>query len=104
MSQNTVPFDTEHVQAYLDRCIQFWREQDRDGNVVALDYIDAFQSIRMSLFGELLPAEDLQDTRGLTPHGAVKPIQGVVWFCFRCANTNPDDWQTCVCCDAPRPS
>lgn len=65
MSQNTVPFDRKHVQAYLDRCIQFWREQDRDGNVVALDYIDAFQSVRMSLFGELLPQEESSKTRAV---------------------------------------
>lgn len=52
-----IPFTKKDVKAYLDRCIIFWRERLAEGNVVAEDYIDAFQSVRMSLFGELLPEE-----------------------------------------------
>jgi hypothetical protein len=60
---STVPFTEKDVKAYLDECIVFWR-QKRDVNLgadkipefnMAVCYIDAFQSMRMSLFGELLP-------------------------------------------------
>ena len=56
----TVPFTKKDVMAYLDRNIKFWREMDRDQNVVAPDYIDAYQSVRMSLFGETLSEDDMQ--------------------------------------------
>lgn len=57
----TVPFEKKHVLDYLDRAIRKWRER-RDGDhhaykLVAMYYVDAFQSVRKSLFGELLPAE-----------------------------------------------
>jgi hypothetical protein len=52
-----IPFEKEAVKAYLDRNIVFWRKQLDAGNVVADDYIDAYQSVRMTLFGELLPLE-----------------------------------------------
>lgn len=39
------------MQEYLDRCIMFWRKDKHD---YAKYYIDAFQSIRTSIFGEVL--------------------------------------------------
>jgi len=55
---NTVPFEPEAVKAYLDGCIRYWRAHV--GNPAA-PYahvsVDIFQSVRISLFGELLPAE-----------------------------------------------
>lgn len=53
----TIPFEEEAVKGYLDECILFWRK--RVGNVEeAKYYVDAFQSVRVSLFGELLPGEE----------------------------------------------
>lgn len=46
------------AKQYLDNCIRHWRKQKRDGNKTAKYYIDAYQSCRLSLFGELLPLED----------------------------------------------
>lgn len=64
---STVPFTEEAVRAYLDEAIVRWRDL-RDasraaeivGDVVPSKhtcacYVDAFQSVRMSLFGETLP-------------------------------------------------
>ena len=46
------------AKKYLDDMIIFWRKE-RDGNSenkeIAPYYIDAFQSARNSMFGELLP-------------------------------------------------
>lgn len=53
-----VEFTPEAVKKYLDECICFWRIKHLEGDEGAKYYIDAFQSIRVSLFGELLPAED----------------------------------------------
>ncbi len=55
----TVPFEPEAVKAYLDECIRLWRA--RVGNPdwpYAPCYVDAFQSVRTSLFGELLPSDE----------------------------------------------
>ena len=47
--------DKESVLQYLDECITFWRTQRDNKNCkYAKYYIDAFQSVRNSLFGELL--------------------------------------------------
>jgi len=65
----TVPFTEGDVKSYLDKCIEYWRikrdtvpadtDIDADEHLefkkMAPYYIDAFQSVRMSLFGELLP-------------------------------------------------
>lgn len=51
---NTVPFTEEDVKGYLDDCILSWREQRKKGNLFADNYIDAFQSVRSSLFGTVL--------------------------------------------------
>lgn len=59
---DTIPLTDERVKGYLDGCITSWRktrETSREyknnmGVQVADCYIDAFQSVRTSLFGELL--------------------------------------------------
>ena len=55
---NTVPFEKEEIKGYLDRCIRKWRkikaDKELDSVAMAECYIDAFQSVRISLFGELL--------------------------------------------------
>lgn len=57
---NTISFTKKDVKNYLDECIIYWRKvranhlrmtKERD---MANCYIDAFQSVRSSLFGELL--------------------------------------------------
>jgi hypothetical protein len=58
---NTVPFNKKDVKAYLDRCIVHWRKKCETGDKMAEQYIDAFQSMRISLFGELLPQESSND-------------------------------------------
>ena len=71
---DVVPFIEEDVKEYLDSCIGHWRVKKksaeerlskkniptynvRENLTMASYYIDAFQSVRMSLFGELLPAD-----------------------------------------------
>lgn len=57
-----VPFVKEDIKDYLDKAIRKWRSrkfkavEGEAGDLVMMTecYIDAFQSIRMSLFGELL--------------------------------------------------
>lgn len=48
-------------QGYLDGCIRTWRKKQTDGPKHIADmsvyYIDAFQSVRVSYFGELLPQD-----------------------------------------------
>ncbi len=62
------------IKGYLDRCIRHWRERlqaaeekekedngyDRNGDGVlkAKCYIDAFQSMRVTIFGESLRSEN----------------------------------------------
>jgi hypothetical protein len=45
----------DDVKIYLDECIDHWRSQADAGNPEAKFYVDAFQSIRTSLLGELKP-------------------------------------------------
>jgi hypothetical protein len=55
----TVEFTEEAIQDYLDNAIRVWR-RNRDNSrpgpdlEMAQHYIDAFQSVRTSLFGETL--------------------------------------------------
>ena len=52
---DTINFDEESIKKYLDNCIKFWRkERDEKNSEDAKYYIDAFQSVRISIFGELL--------------------------------------------------
>lgn len=48
-------FTPDEAKAYLDRCIRYWRRDDRE---CAKYYVDAFQSARSSLLGELLPPDE----------------------------------------------
>lgn len=59
----TVPFTPEDVKAYLDKAIMFWRGERSKKNKnaeIAIYYIDAFQSVRVSLFGSTLE-KDVKD-------------------------------------------
>ena len=55
---SSVPLTKEAVAEYLDACIRHWRRAREKGVERALYYVDAYQSVRTSLLGELLPAED----------------------------------------------
>lgn len=58
---DVVPFRQDDVKAYLDEVIAEWRElRDAGGEncLLAPCYIDAFQSVRTSLFDALLPAPE----------------------------------------------
>jgi len=53
-----IPFNKTDIKAYLDRCIRHWRKRRDEGDFVqAPCYIDAFQSVRTTLFDETLPEE-----------------------------------------------
>lgn len=57
---------------YLNTCIRQWRIErdnskrnwDTESQNVAECYVDAFQSVRMSFFGELLPPEEIIENEG----------------------------------------
>ena len=56
----TVPFTKSDVTAYLDSCVNHWRSlrdatDDSQQKHDAVIYIDAFQSVRISLTGKLCP-------------------------------------------------
>lgn len=43
----------EDIKQYLDNCIEFWRnKRDKEDCKFAKYYIDAFQSVRISIFGK----------------------------------------------------
>lgn len=56
--EHTVNFTKEDIKEYLDDMIRLWREKrdgkDKDLSKVAIYYIDAYQSVRVSIFGKLL--------------------------------------------------
>lgn len=60
----TVLFTEKDVKDYIDTCIRLWRRKyrdsifDEDERLVAACYVDAYQSVRTSLFGETLPITD----------------------------------------------
>lgn len=55
MNKNELVKDKKSILKYLDGCIAFWRnKRDNENCEYAKYYIDAFQSVRKSLFGELL--------------------------------------------------
>lgn len=69
---DTIKFNPDKVKRYLDSCINFWRkERDEEGSLIAKYYIDAYQSVRNSLFGELLLPNDL--VLGAKNNGDVGP-------------------------------
>lgn len=52
-----VEFTEEAVKAYLDQCIREARRKRDEGESMYVYYIDAYQSVRASLFDELLLEE-----------------------------------------------
>jgi len=55
--KDVVAFTEKDVKDYLDKCIRYWRGVKKKGGPkkeMAAYYIDAFQSVRISLFGECL--------------------------------------------------
>lgn len=54
-------FSEDAIRQYLDDAIRSWRHK-RDsvssGRDRAIHYVDAFQSVRSSIFGETLPVDD----------------------------------------------
>jgi hypothetical protein len=64
MSEDKISFTEEAVKKYLDFLIDYWRKQrddclDNSGiKLAAYVYIDAYQSVRTSLFGELKPESE----------------------------------------------
>jgi len=83
-ARETVPFDKDEIMAadpsdrddvaYLDRCIVFWRNKRKQGDAMAEYYIDAYQSVRISIFGELLPAEE---TDAVAPGDATRGAEKI---------------------------
>ena len=63
MSKEKLPFTENAVKKYLDECIGLWRNKKiaaltlhNEFNIVqAQSYVDAFQSVRTSIFGETKP-------------------------------------------------
>jgi len=56
---NIISFNEKAVKEYLDTRIRYWRkERDENNCEFAVYYIDAFQSVRSSLFGEILKNEN----------------------------------------------
>ena len=57
-----INFDKKSVKEYLDSCINHWRgilnDPKHEHHDIAIYYCDAFQSVRVSLFGELLPPRE----------------------------------------------
>jgi hypothetical protein len=66
---NIIPFTEEHIKSYLDGAIRLWRERKskaehpNNQRLIADCYVDAFQSVRMTLFGELLPGGENKEWR-----------------------------------------
>lgn len=56
--EKLVKFDEESIKEYLDKCIKYWREEKDNNSKIAVYYIDAFQSVRISLFGKILGFEE----------------------------------------------
>lgn len=58
-----LPFGEDEIKHYLNRCIRLWRDKrqtalingDKEAVTQAVHYVDAFQSVRTSIFGETLP-------------------------------------------------
>lgn len=61
MAQKVVRFTKDEIKKYLDHCITLWRERrDSSGSQaeMAVYYIDAYQSVRVSIYGELLEVNE----------------------------------------------
>ena len=53
VSNDIIKFTKKDVMTYLDRAIDYWRARRKKGSKMAIHYIDAFQCVRVSVFGEL---------------------------------------------------
>jgi hypothetical protein len=58
------------IARYLDGCIIFWRAKKRsaetdEDKIIASCYVDAYQSARISLLGELLPLPEESPMRNV---------------------------------------
>lgn len=67
-----VEFTETDVKAYLDKAIVFWRKKRNEAPgtpegdklvVMARHYVDAYQSVRVSLFGDTLPVKEGTDRK-----------------------------------------
>ena len=61
--KETIPFTKEAVKKYLDDCIILSRKERDSGEEKARMYgyyVDAYQSVRTSLFGEILPVIEIE--------------------------------------------
>ena len=63
MTSDTVQFTVTEIKRYLDECIQYWRSEQALGREHAQYYIDAYQSVGRSLFGELSPIGKITTTK-----------------------------------------
>lgn len=59
----TIPFEEDAVKEYLNKNIRYWRKQNSKDPDFAYYYIDAYQSMRQSLFGERLPMEEQNEQK-----------------------------------------
>ena len=61
--EDTFEFSEESLKAYIDYCIEDWRESDYEH---AEGCVHALQSVRSSFFAEMYPCEECGKTE---PHG-----------------------------------
>lgn len=66
MAGDVIKFTPEVVKKYIDNAIRHWRKErthTRQENKIleCLIYVEAFQSVRLALFGEELPIERIED-------------------------------------------
>jgi hypothetical protein len=53
----------EKLKSFLDNSIRYWRKKKQEAgtpneHLTASCYVDAYQSVRVSMFNEVLPKED----------------------------------------------
>ncbi len=75
---DTIPLVPDKLKDYLDGCIRLWREKKNAGHFMAMFYIDAYQSVRTSLFGETLPSDDGDKTTEELSDMIEKRLQSVL--------------------------
>lgn len=66
MAGDVIEFTPETVKKYIDNAIRFWRKErthTRQENKIleCLIYVEVFQAVRLSLFGEELPIQRIED-------------------------------------------